>query len=428
MAIKTNDTLQTELTKTKTAFLIITYKHGKQEFEPEKLLDELTALVDTIGLEILGHELVHLREIHPRFLTGTGKTDEIIEKAKNLEADCIVFDDDLSPTQQRNWEELSGLCVIDRREVILDIFTARAKTKEAVLQVDLARLEYSLPRLKRAWTHLSRQRGGIWGTKGEGETQLEIDRRVVMNKITRLKKDLEKIEQSRDTMRRLRQTEHMPIGSIIGYTNAGKSSLLNALSGSDVFVEDKLFATLDSTTRRIKLEGGNTVLLSDTVGFIRKLPHDLIETFKSTLEETKYADFLIHVIDASNPENWHHYQTTMSVMEEIGVKDKPMLTVFNKTDLCTDEFFLLPFHDLPLQSICVSTKTGEGLPGLLTMIEELLYKHQPPKIYRIPVTRYDLVALIHRKGKVVEESHEDDMIIISALLPAEVEQQMLEYT
>ena len=229
-----------------------------------------------------------------------------------MEADCSIFDDDISPSQQRNWEALSELCVIDRREVILDIFTARANTREAVLQVGLARMEYSLPRLTRAWTHLSRQRGGARGNRGEGETQLEVDRRIVLRKINRMKKELIKVKSNRATMRRLRTSIPEPTASLVGYTNAGKSSLLNALSGTDVFVENKLFATLDTTARKISPEGGKQFLLTDIVGFIRKLPHSLVETFKSTLEETHYADFLLLLLDASSPEVIHHYETTMT--------------------------------------------------------------------------------------------------------------------
>ena len=349
------------------------------------------------------------------------------QKAKELDVDCIIFDDDLSPSQQRNWEELSGLCVIDRREVILDIFSARATSREAVIQVELARMEYSLPRLTRAWLHLSRQRGGTRGTRGEGETQLEMDRRLVLTRINKLKRELKKVKQTRATMRKLRQAEHIPVASIIGYTNAGKSSLLNALSGAAVFVENKLFATLDPTTRRIELEGGSTLLLTDTVGFIRKLPHDLVETFKSTLEETRYADFLVHVLDASNREILHHYQTTLAVLDELGVADKPMLTVFNKIDKCTDDLYLLPFQQFNLQHVSVSVKTGQGLEQLSANIEKVLYDSIEVCTYHLPVSRYDLVALMHRKGNVLQEQHEAEQICITARLPEDIRGRLQEF-
>ena len=230
-------------------------------------LEELKSLVDTMGAETVDSLIVPLKKRSPKFYVGTGKADEITESAKRHSAEIIIFDNDLSPAQQRNFEELSGKAVIDRHEVILDIFAGRATTKEAVLQVGLARMEYSLPRLTRAWTHLSRQKGGSKGTRGEGETQLEVDRRLVMNRITRLKKELIKVRLHRKTLRKQRDAIQIPTGALVGYTNAGKSSLLNALTGSEVFVEDKLFATLDPTTRKVTLPGGNKILLTDTVGF-----------------------------------------------------------------------------------------------------------------------------------------------------------------
>jgi GTP-binding protein HflX len=282
------------------ALLIGVYKDGEQKEESESLLAELDALVDTLEIPVIDRLLVKVQARNARYFVGSGKAEEIAERAKQLEIDVIVFDNGLSPAQQRNWEALTGVAVIDREEVILDIFGRRARTKEARLQVDLARMEYSLPRLTRAWSHLSRQGGGLGG-KGEGETQLESDRRLVRAQIDRLKSDLELVRLRRATQRKQRQRLPLPSAAIVGYTNVGKSALLKKLTGAQVLVEDKLFATLDTTTRRVLLPSGQSLLLTDTVGFVRNLPHRLIEAFKATLEEAVLSDFLIHVLDASHP-------------------------------------------------------------------------------------------------------------------------------
>src|SRR4029077_2108817 len=282
------------------ALLVGVFKDTVQKQDAESLLDELNSLVNTLGIPIAESLLVRVAEPSPRYFVGSGKAEEIFSRSKRIGADVIVFDNELSPAQQRNWEAMVGIPVIDRQEVILDIFAQRAQTKEARLQVDLARMEYSLPRLTRAWGHLSRQGGGLGG-KGEGETQLETDRRLVRAQIDRLKSDLELVRLRRATQRKQRQRLPLPSAAIVGYTNVGKSALLNKLTGAQVLVEDKLFATLDTTTRRVLLPSGQSLLLTDTVGFIRNLPHRLIEAFKATLEEAVLSDFLIHVLDASHP-------------------------------------------------------------------------------------------------------------------------------
>jgi len=268
--------------------------------EAESLLEELAELATNVGMEVVVRHVVRLRERNPRFLLGTGKTEEIIQEAKANQCELIVFDDELHPAQQRNWEAASGLTVIDRQEVILDIFAARARTKEARLQVELAQAEYFMPRLRRAWSHLSRQRGGGSTQRGEGETQLQLDQRIVRERIHRLRTDLAIVRKQRGVQRRQRLRVPLPTAAIVGYTNAGKSSLLNALTGAHALSVDKLFATLDPMTRRRKLPSGRTLLITDTVGFVRRLPHRLVEAFKATLEEALVADFLIHVIDASS--------------------------------------------------------------------------------------------------------------------------------
>jgi GTPase len=309
------------------AFLVGAYFNRRHADEARELLIELKDLVETLGITVVSTDLVFAREHTARHLIGKGKAAELIAKAKEMEADCIIFDNQLSPGQQRAWEGDANLSVIDRHEVILDIFNLRAKTREARLQVELARLAYSIPRLTRMWAHLDRQGGGSGGStgggsgagggggaaRGEGETQLEVDRRLVDKRVDKLKADLEEVKKQRETMRKERGRVDLPHSAIVGYTNSGKSSLLNKLANSDVLAEDKLFATLDTTTRKLDLPDGTSMLLTDTVGFIRNLPHDLVQSFRATLEESVLADFLIHVIDASSSQALEFYQTTTKV-------------------------------------------------------------------------------------------------------------------
>ena len=353
------------------ALLIGVYKDAEQKEESASLLAELESLVETLEIPVIERLLVRVQARNPRYLVGSGKAEEICERAKQLSIDVIIFDNGLSPAQQRNWEALTGVAVIDREEVILDIFARRAQTKEARLQVDLARMEYSLPRLTRAWGHLSRQGGGLGG-KGEGETQLETDRRLVRAQIDRLKSDLELVRLRRATQRKQRERLPLPSAAIVGYTNVGKSALLNKLTGARALVADKLFATLDTTTRRVVLPSGQSLLLTDTVGFVRNLPHRLIEAFKATLEEAVLSDFLIHVLDASHPRVFDFYQTTMRVLVELGADAKRMITVLNKVDLVKDEATL---HTLRLhfpEGVFVSVRYGDGLKELLHRMADLL--------------------------------------------------------
>src|ERR1700712_3302831 len=318
------DFLTDKPTKLERAFLIGVQTHSMAAGEADELLAELKELVENLRISVVRSTLVNLRQPTPALLLGSGKAKELSDQAKEDGADVIVFDEHLSPAQQRNWEELSGLPVIDR-----EVFADRAHTREAVLQVALARMEYSLPRLTRAWTHLSRQRGkGSMG--GEGETQLEQDRRIVNDRIVHLRDELASVVQQRDVQRRRRLRVPVPTSAIVGYTNAGKSSLLNRLTGAHVLAEDKLFATLDPTTRQLLLPNHQKLLITDTVGFIRRLPHGLVEAFKATLEEVVVADFLIHVLDVTNPNFEQHHETTLKVLEELGAGDQTIITVFNK--------------------------------------------------------------------------------------------------
>ncbi len=378
---------------------------------------ELVSLVKTMGMTVSQTEIVTIRSPKAAFLIGTGKMQEICEQSDELDVDCIIFDADISPSQQRNWEKSSERCVIDRREVILQIFADRASTREAVLQVSLARQEYSLPRLTRAWTHLSRQRGGSKGTRGEGETQLEVDRRIVMNHISQIKRELKKVREHRNTQRKQRQGIPVPSGSIVGYTNAGKSSLLKMLTNADILVEDKLFATLDPTTRRIHLPSGTDVLLTDTVGFVQNLPHDLIDAFRSTLEETKFSDFIIHIVDGSHPEPMTCFKTTMEVLESVGCADKPQILVVNKMDLCVDIFHLSGLKNLGIPVVQLSVKEGTGIDELMQAITDTLFSIYPEETYHLPHDRYDLLAFIKKNGHVSKETYHDEKIVIKARIP-----------
>ncbi len=416
---------ETEL-KQKAILICIQYP-DMDKHEAATHISELESLVDTMGAETVKTLIVPLKKRSPKFFVGSGKAEEVSDLAEDLDAELIIFDNELSPGQQRNLEELSGKCVIDRHEVILDIFAGRATTREAVLQVGLARMEYSLPRLTRAWTHLSRQKGGTKGTRGEGETQLEVDRRIVLRKITRLEKELIKVRKHRETLRKQRSSVPIPTGAIVGYTNSGKSSLLNILTGADAFVEDKLFATLDPTTRKVTLPEGQKILLTDTVGFIRKLPHKLVDAFRSTLEETVLADFLIHVLDISHPEVEEQYKITMEVLEELGAGDKPMIVVFNKIDLKENPLESNNIESNHPEALYISTKTEEGIGNLSEKIEEFLNRDKHIITVSIPADRYDLISMIHREGNVLEEEYIDTGSIIKARVPVKAYNKLKEY-
>ncbi len=383
--------------------------------EAAELLSELKELVENLRITVARTQLVNLRRATPALLLGSGKAQEIVDLAKADGADVIVFDEELSPAQQRNWEELSGLAVIDRQEVILEIFADRAHTREAILQVALARMEYSLPRLTRAWTHLSRQRGkGALG--GEGETQLEQDRRIVRDRIAHLKAELASVVKHRDVQRRRRQRVPVPTCSIVGYTNAGKSTLLNCLTGAAVLAADKLFATLDPTTRQLVLRGNQKLLVTDTVGFIRRLPHGLIEAFKATLEEVVVADFLIHVLDVTNPNVEHHHATTLSVLAELGAAGRTMITVFNKIDAATPAM-LARGRKLAPDALFVSAMNRAGLDTLEARCLELIAEAHEATELLVPHDRYDVVARLHAVGHVQSEEQLDGAVRLFGRYP-----------
>ncbi|MFT3782615.1 MAG: GTPase HflX [Nibricoccus sp.] len=410
------DFLVTRSDKRERAFLIGVQTPKMAPGEGAELLNELTELVENLRMAVARKTLVNLRVPTPATLLGSGKTEELIALAKEDGADVIIFDEELSPAQQRNWEKISGLVVIDRQEVILEIFADRARTREAVLQVALARMEYSLPRLTRAWTHLSRQRGkGAMG--GEGETQLEQDRRIVADRIVHLKEELATVVKQRDTQRRRRLRVPVPTASIVGYTNAGKSSLLNRLTGASVLAEDKLFATLDPTTRQLQLANRQKLLVTDTVGFIRRLPHGLVEAFKATLEEVIVADFLIHVIDVTNPNFVHHHATTLSVLEELGASGRTMVTVFNKNDAADETMRAQARHLVP-DGFFVSAHTGAGIDLLEGRLAELIAHEFGSVELFVPHSRYDVIAKLHAIGHIQDEEQRDEGVSIHGRFPA----------
>ncbi len=416
MADFLDNTPQKDLKRVERAYLVGIQTHEMPTGEAEELLNELQELVENLQIAVAGRNLVNLRIPTPATLVGSGKAQEIVDAAKALNCDVIVFDEGLTPAQQRNLEKLSGVAVIDRQEVILDVFADRAQTREAVIQVALARMEYSLPRLTRAWTHLSRQGGGGGGMGGEGETQLEQDRRLVNDRITRLKRELIDVRKQRSVQRHKRQRVPVPTCAIVGYTNAGKSSLLNTLTGAHVLAEDKLFATLDPTTRQLILRGNQKLLVTDTVGFIRRLPHGLVEAFKATLEEAMVANFLIHVLDVTTPNLAAHHTTTLSVLKELGAEGKRILTVFNKVDAAT-EAQLNTARLLDAEGVFVSAHTGQGLDQLVDHCLELIADAFGSMELFIPHSRYDLIAKLHAIGHVQNEEQEDTGVRLHVRIP-----------
>lgn len=378
--------------------------------EPGNNLQELKGLVLTLGLDVVQRLTLNKLEIHPAYGMGTGKAQEIADLAKQIEADCIIFDFNLEPRKQRNWEELTGISCFDRQEVIIRIFAQRAQTKEAVLQVELARLSYALPRLSHMNKDFSRQRGGAFGAKGSGETQLELDQRLIRDKIADLKHELAEIELNRQTQRK--QRGKMPSCALVGYTNAGKSSLLNALTGAEAFVENKLFATLDPLTRKLPLNESAGTLITDTVGFISNLPHHLIDAFKSTLEEAVFADLLLIVLDASDSEAEFQYNTVCSVLEDIGADKNPRILLLNKVDKEDEQNTVQTMkHKFP-DALCISAKEEIGFEELKTLIYETLYGEVAD--YIIPPTEANLISELRKNGCTEKEEWLDDGVHITA--------------
>jgi GTP-binding protein HflX len=388
-------------------------------FPAAESMRELARLADTAGLVVAGEAVQPVRRINPATFIGVGKVQEVRARADAATANVIIFDDPLAPAQQRNLEKALGRKVIDRSALILDIFAQRARSLEGKMQVELAQLQYLAPRLTRQWTHLSRLGGGV-GTRGPGETQLEVDRRRVRTRIAQLNRKLEDVERTREIHRQERGRVPFPTVALVGYTNAGKSTLMNRLTQAGVVVEDRLFATLDPTVRRLRLPQGLTVLLADTVGFIHKLPHQLVEAFKSTLEEVRAADLLIHVIDASQPTWPEQARVVEGVLADIDADDRPVIKVLNKIDLLERD--AMPAGDG--ETILVSAETGRGVAALLTQIEQRLTAGLERVRYALPTERGDVIAWLKRAGRVVEEYYRDGVVTVTALVPPKVAGQL----
>jgi GTP-binding protein HflX len=373
------------------------------EEESEASLDELALLVDTAGADEAARVLQRRDRPDPATYVGKGKVEELREISQAVDADTVVFDDDLTPAQSRNLEKALGRTAIDRTAVILDIFAQNAHTQEGKAQVELAQLRYRLPRLRGRGTGLSQQAGGI-GTRGPGETQLEVDRRRLLRRMTKLEAELRELSQNRRTQRKARARSRLHSVSLVGYTNSGKSSLLNRLTDAGVLVEDRLFATHDPRTRRLELPGGEAVLCSDTVGFVRKLPHQLVQAFQATLEVVKESDLLVHVVDAASPDPDGQIEAVRGVLAEIGAADVPELMAFNKADIAVEAKRLVERYP---GSVAISALTGDGVDGLLQAVGDRLRALARIVELVVPFDRGDVVAAVHREGEVMVEAHEE---------------------
>jgi GTP-binding protein HflX len=394
--------ISTATKKIERVFLVGVELKSRAASDIRDSLEELAELSVTAGAEVIGTGTQKLSAPFAGTYLGPGKAVEFAALCKKDEVDTVIFDDELSPAQSRNLEKIFGCKILDRTALILDIFAQRARTREGKLQVELAQLQHLLPRLTRFWGHLSRQSGGIGMRGGEGESQLESDRRRLQERIDKIEEELELVRRQRATQRRGRQRNLWPLASIVGYTNAGKSTLLNALTGATVLAENRLFATLDPTTRRLRLPTNQNVLLTDTVGFIRKLPHGLVEAFKATLEEVVQADLLLHVVDLGQARVEEQIDSVNRVLAEIGAADKPVLMVFNKIDKFETDDFLEKFLQRFPHGVGVSAATGAGIPALLAELGSRLRPERELLDLKVPFERSSVIARLHEVGQVVE--------------------------
>lgn len=403
--------------KTERVFLIGVELKSRSAWDVQDSLEELAELAQTAGGVVVGTATQKLEAPTAGTFIGTGKAAELAARCKELEVDTVISDDELTGAQARNLEKIFECKILDRTSLILDIFAQRARTREGKLQVELAQLEHLLPRLTRYWGHLSRQKGGIGMRGGEGESQLEADRRKVQERIDKLRQELATVRRQRSTQRAGRKRSEWPLASIVGYTNAGKSTLLNRLTGASVLAEDILFATLDPTTRRLRLPTNQNVLLSDTVGFIRKLPHDLVESFKATLEEVVEADLLLHVVDISHPKADEQMAAVNSVLQELGAQEKPTLMIFNKIDRFQMDGQFARYRERFPQAVAISAKTGEGIPELLNEIGLALRPIREFVELRIPHDRPEVMARLHEVAQVVERNYKGRAARFKARIP-----------
>ncbi len=401
--------------------------NNPQRFTVQDSLDELAALADTAGLQVEGYTYQRLEAKHPNTLIGSGKVEELQVFRDELVIDVFLFDDELSPRQQRELEKLLNVKVLDRTALILDIFARHARTREGQLQVELAQYEYRLPRLTRMWTHLARQAGGRAGgmtggvgVRGPGETQLEVDRREIKHRITHLKQELEKVRAHRARHRQQRQQAGIPVVAIVGYTNAGKSTLLNTLTHANVLAVNQLFATLDPTTRRVVLPGGSEILLNDTVGFIQKLPTHLVAAFRATLEEITESDLILHVVDITHPNVAAQAATVAETLQDLGVSTVPMLVALNKIDQLDEPDEVSEQLAQYPNSLAISASTGQGLDLLLARLEGALQGARPTVSLLIPYSRGDLLSLLHERATVQRQTYEAEGVCVEARVPAQL--------
>ena len=409
--------IETANRKTERVFLVGVELKSRSAGDTRDSLEELSELAQTAGGVVAGSATQKLEAPMAGTFIGSGKADELAAKCKTEDVDTVIFDDELTGAQARNLEKIFECKILDRTSLILDIFAQRARTREGKLQVELAQLEHLLPRLTRYWGHLSRQKGGIGMRGGEGESQLESDRRKVQERIDRIRTELETVRRQRATQRSGRKRSQWPLASIVGYTNAGKSTLLNRLTGAAVLAEDILFATLDPTTRRLRLPTNQNVLLSDTVGFIRKLPHDLVEAFKATLEEVVEADLLLHVVDISHPQADEQIEAVNGVLAEIGAADKPTIMVFNKIDRFQTNGQFARYRERFPNAVAISAKTGEGLEELLAEIGAALRPIREFVELRIPHDRPEVMARLHAVAQVIERDYKGRAARFKARIP-----------
>jgi len=400
-----SELFETQNNNAETVVLIGVVIRGGAEWQVKDTLDELAQLVESAGAEVKGRFLCRQQKIKAGHYIGTGKAEEIADWIKENPVSMVVFDDDLTPAQGRNLETALEVRVLDRTQLILDIFAQRAHTKEGSLQVELAQHLYLLPRLRNMWTHLERQQGGI-GLRGPGETQLEMDRRRIEELIRTIKRDLKLVRTRRTEQRRGRKRHGWALVSLVGYTNAGKSTLLNRLSGADIFVEDQLFATLDPTTRQVELPNHEPMLMTDTVGFIQKLPHHLVDSFKATLEEVVEADLIVHVIDASHPQVDAQIDAVHAVLDEIGGLEKPMLYVFNKIDSEKGRNAAKRLMRLYTKSVAVSALTGDGIGLLYDELADCLKGRKVTLRLSIPLSEGRLLAALQKSASILEQEYE----------------------
>ena len=414
--------IETTGKRTERVFLIGLELKSRSSWDLQDSLEELSELASTAGADVLGNGIQKLEAPVAATFIGTGKANEFALHCRGNGVDTVIFDDELTPAQTRNLEKVFECKVLDRTSLILDIFAQRARTREGKLQVELAQLQHLLPRLTRFWGHLSRQKGGI-GMRGDGETQLETDRRRVQDRIARISDELDVVRRQRTTQRAGRQRNLWPLASIVGYTNAGKSTLLNTLTGAVTLAEDKLFATLDPTTRRLRLPTNQNVLLTDTVGFIRKLPHGLVEAFKATLEEVVQAELLVHVVDLSHAKAEEQIVAVNAVLEEIGAAGKPTLMVFNKIDRFEKDDLLKQFQDRFPNSVAVSAKTGAGIAELLAELSSLLRPVRELVDLSVPHEAAAVIARLHSTAQVVERNYDGETARFKARIPPHLHQE-----